>query len=196
MKKTINVILLAIPLLLILGLIIAINADVKPNDRNMPKDNPENNQKFNLSPSDVPKLVEIIKVWKLIDEVELDEINEDKMVIFLAKYKQLDKIRFKFHRERAEAIKKLQNDLKSNSSEEQIKLALINIKKIESDYMQKEKQLMNAINASLSTKQQAEFIVFQDTYWREMRQMMKNLKELSLVRDNNMKYQPEVLSQK
>jgi hypothetical protein len=203
MRKTINFALMVALFILILCLILAINADVKTNNSEPKTTNTDNNEKkvteipnINLSPSDVPKLVEVIKVWKLMDDVELEKLGDEKMIIFLIKYKQLEKIRFNYHREKGDAAQNLKKLLESSQSDDQIKTALENIKKIDSNFREKEKQFLDVLNSYLTPKQQAEFIVFQDNYWRDMRQMVRNLKELSSLRENSIKSQPEVLSQK
>lgn len=203
-RKAINVALLVILFILILGLILAINADVKTNNSNIQvvntdnspsPDNPVDKLNINLSPSDVPKLVEALKIWKLIDDIELEKIGEDKMIIFLAKYKQLEKIRFDFHRERGDEIEKLEKILESNGSDQQVKKVLDDIKKIDSNFREKDRQLLDELNSNLTPAQQAKFMLFQDNYWRDMRQMMRNLKELSNLRENKMKQQSDSLSQ-
>jgi len=190
MRKTINVTLLAILLVLTIGLIFAINAEEKPSANTQSNNNPE----INMSPNDVPKLIEIIRVWKLIDEVELDKIGDEKLVKFLAKYRQLDKIRFDYHKDRVDSLEKLKKLLETNASDEQIKTALNDTKRIDETFAQREKQLLDTLNSSLTPKQQAEFIVFQDNHWQEMRQIVRNLKELSAIKERRLKNQPESLS--
>jgi hypothetical protein len=190
MRKTINVTLLAILLVLTIGLIFAISAEEKPSANTQSDNNPE----INMSPNDVPKLIEIIRVWKLIDEVELDKIGDEKLVKFLAKYRQLDKIRFDYHKDRVDSLEKLKKLLETNASDEQIKTALNDTKRIDETFAQREKQLLDTLNSSLTPKQQAEFIVFQDNHWQEMRQIVRNLKELSAIKERRLKNQPESLS--
>jgi hypothetical protein len=190
--KTINIILMSLLLIMILGLIIAISAEDKSAIKTVPTvaDNPD----VNLAPNDIPKLIEIIKVWKLIDEVELDKISEDRLVKFLAKYKQLDQIRFKYHKDKTDSIEKMRKLLETNASEEQIKSALNEINKVDETFQQRERQMLDALNSNLTPKQQAEFIVFQDNHWREMKQMISGLKELSTIKERRLNYQTEALS--
>jgi len=196
MRKTINVTLLAILLVLTIGLIFAISAEEKPGIEGRPVANAQSddNPEISMSPNDVPKLIEIIRVWKLIDEVELDKIGDEKLVKFLAKYRQLDKIRFDYHKDRVDSLDKLKKLLETNASDEQIKIALNETRRIDETFAQREKQLLDTLNSSLTPKQQAEFIVFQDNHWQEMRQIVRNLKELSAIKERRLKYQPESLS--
>ncbi|MDQ1318713.1 MAG: hypothetical protein QG588_2375 [Candidatus Poribacteria bacterium] len=179
-------------LIMIFGLIIAISAEDKSAIKPVPT--VADNSDVNLAPNDIPKLIEIIKVWKLIDEVELDKISEDKLVKFLAKYRQLDQIRFKYHKDKMDSIEKMRKLLETNASEEQIKFALNEIDRVDEIFQQREKQMLDALNSNLTPKQQAEFIVFQDNHWREMKQMISGLKELSTIKERRLNYQTEALS--
>ena len=192
MMKTINIILMSLLLIMIFGLIIAISAEDKSAIKPVPT--VADNSDVNLAPNDIPKLIEIIKVWKLIDEVELDKISEDKLVKFLAKYRQLDQIRFKYHKDKMDSIEKMRKLLETNAPEEQIKSALNEIDKVDETFQQREKQMLDALNSNLTPKQQAEFIVFQDNHWREMKQMISGLKELSTIKERRLNYQTEALS--
>jgi uncharacterized protein YjiS (DUF1127 family) len=194
MRRIINVILMTVSFMMIIGLIFAISAEdksIKISEKNLPETLPRTTN-IDLSQEDMPKLIEIIRIWKLIDSVELEKIGEDKLVLFLAKYKQLDKIRFQYHKDRIGNIEKLKKLLDSNAANEEIKLALNDLTKIDETFEQNEKKISDDLNSSLTPKQQAEFIVFQDTNWREMRQMVRNLKELSTLKEQR-SAQPDML---
>ncbi|MEK7396682.1 MAG: hypothetical protein AAB116_07065, partial [Candidatus Poribacteria bacterium] len=92
MRRIINVILMTVSFMMIIGLIFAISAEdksIKISEKNLSETLPRTTN-IDLSQEDMPKLIEIIRIWKLIDSVELEKIGEDKLVLFLAKYKQLD----------------------------------------------------------------------------------------------------------
>ncbi len=197
MQRTINIILMTLSFMIIVGLIFAISAEdksVKKSDENkfvaLPK--PAN---IDISQDDVPKLVEIIRIWKLIDDVELEKIGEEKLVLFLAKYKQLDRIRLQYYRNRTDHIDKLKRFLDANASDAEIKVVLNELRKLDENFKQSERQILDELNRNLTPKQQAEFIVFQDTHWREMRQMIRNLKELSNLREQS-PIQQDMMSKK
>jgi uncharacterized protein YjiS (DUF1127 family) len=190
---------MTVSLMMIIGLIFAISAEdksIKTTERTLPETLPRTaTTNVDLSQEDMPKLIEIIRIWKLIDSVELEKIGEEKLVLFLAKYKQLDKIRFQYHKDRIDNIEKLKKLLDSNAASEQIKLVLNDLKKIDETFVQSEKKISDELNSSLTPKQQAEFIVFQDTNWREMRQMVRNLKELSTLKEQR-SVPPDMLGKK
>ena len=197
MQRIINIILMTLSFMIIVGLIFAISAEDKSAKK--PDESivviPPKPSNIDISQDDVPKLIEIIRIWKLIDSVELERIGEDKLVLFLAKYKQLDKIRLQYHRDRSDHIEKLKKLLEVNAEDAQIRIVLNDLRKMDENFRQKERQILDELNQSLTPKQQAEFIVFQDTHWQEMRQMVRNLKELSALKEQRSPQQ-DVMSKK
>jgi hypothetical protein len=205
MRRLVNIILMVVLFMLILGLILVINADVKISSSDSGKIEVAENQKqndskdipnINLSPSDMPKLMEALKLWKLIDDLGLEKLGDDKMMAFITKYKQLEKTRFEYHNARKEALKELQKLTETNESEQKVKSKLDDIKSMDKVFFEKDLQLVNNLNSYLTSSQQAKFIIFQDNYWRDMRQIMRNLKEIAALKEkeNKMKFQPEILS--
>lgn len=197
MQRIINIILMTLSFMIIVGLIFAISAEDKSAKK--PDESivaiPPKPSNIDISQDDVPKLIEIIRIWKLIDSVELERIGEDKLVLFLAKYKQLDKIRLQYHRDRSDHIEKLKKLLEVNAEDAQIRVVLNDLRKMDENFRQKERQILDELNQGLTPKQQAEFIVFQDTHWQEMRQMVRNLKELSALKEQRSPQQ-DVMSKK
>lgn len=187
MQRIINIILMTLSFMIIVGLIFAISAEDKSAKK--PDENavvaPPKPANIDISQDDVPKLVEIIRIWKLIDDVELEKIGEEKLVLFLAKYKQLDKIRLQYHRNRMDHIERLKKLLDTDAKDSEIRVVLDELKKLDRNFQQEERQILDELSQNLTPKQQAEFIVFQDTHWREMRQMIRNLKALSDLKEQN-----------
>lgn len=185
MQRIINIILMTLSFMIIVGLIFAISAEdrsAKKTDENI-NVAPPKPANIDISQDDVPKLVEIIRIWKLIDDVELEKIGEEKLVLFLAKYKQLDRVRLQYHRNRMDHIEKLKKLLETNAKDAEIRVVLNELKKLDTTFQQEERRVLDELSQNLTPKQQAEFIVFQDTHWREMRQMIRNLKTLSDLKE-------------
>jgi len=191
MRKTVNIILLAVLIIMITGLLFVINADIDDKPKVVA---PNNDVDIQLSKEDIPKLVEIIKIWKLVDELEIDNLGEEKLAIFLAKYKQLDRIRSQYWKDRNESIGKIRKLNESKATDEQVRQALDEFRKIELSYFEKEKQLKDALNSGLTSRQQAKLLVFHDNHWRDMRRLVRNLEKISQLRERSLKFQPEPLS--
>ena len=189
MRKAINIILIAALLALVLGLLLAIGAET---DRPSVKAS-TGDIDIRLSREEIPGLVEIIKIWKLVDYLEL---KEEQLARFLPKFKELDDLRKKHYGNRREALAELRKLLEADSSEAQIKSALDHLRDIEAKYRQEEKQLEDTLNSILATKQQAQFVVFQDVYWRDMQRLVRNLRELSRLRERRLERQPVPLRRK
>jgi len=204
MRKLVNVVLMVVLFILILGLLLAINADAKIGDADaktttddvIKQDAHKDTPNINLSSDDVPKLVEALKIWKLIDDVELERIGDDKMIAFLVKYKQREKIREEYRKTMDAEIKNLKKLIESSASDSQINTALDSTRKRHREFQQNETKLYDQLNSNLSPDQQAKFILFEVSHEREMRKLWRNLRELSKLRENNMPHQPEVLEQK
>ena len=119
MRKTINVILIMALLALVLGLLLAIGAETnRPSTKN-----PAGRIDIRLSKEEIPKLVEIIRIWKLVDELELEE---EQLVKFLPWFKESNDLRSKHYRSRRDAVAKLRELLEADSSEDRLKSAMVN----------------------------------------------------------------------
>ena len=183
MRKVNSIILIAILLALVLGFLLTIGADTDNPDAKIPVEDIG----IELSREEIPKLVEIIRIWKLVDDLEL---KEEQLATFLPRFKELNDLRNKHYRSRREALTKLRVLLEKNSSESKIKPAMDDLRKAEEQFLQKEKQLGDALNSSLTVKQQAMFVVFQDVYRRDMQRLMRNLQELSRLKERRSRPQP------
>lgn len=187
MSKVINVVLIiAIVLILVLGFLLTIGAESnKPNVNRT--DRPPERTGVNISGEDIPRLVEIIRIWKLVDELGLEE---KQLMVFLPRFKQLNELRAQYYRSRHESLAELRKMLDKNSPEDQIKSLIGEIKKTELEFRQNEQQLAESLESVLTVQQQAKFTVFQDTYNRDMSRLIRSLKELSELRGNQTRYQP------
>lgn len=198
MRKIINSILIVVSLILIFGLLLTINADVDKSEAKV-VEKPEVLDEppvvdIKISKEEIPKLVDIIKVWKLIDEVELGQLSEERMVKFLAVYKQMDRIRWDYYRSRRNTMDKIKQLLETNSSDEQLRIAVSRFYEIEEEFYQKQRELREKLNSELTPHQRASLIVFQDSQRHEIRRLMLNLEKLSKLRERQLKYQPEPLT--
>jgi len=183
-----KIILIIASLVLFLGLLFTIGAQT-----GNPDQAEQNRGNIELSKEDIPRIFEILRIWKLVDELEL---NEDQLLAFLPKFKELEGLRRRYYRGRYDSVKKLGKLLEANPSENQLKSATDEFRNAEIDFYQKYRQLKDSINSDLTIKQQAEFVVFEDKYRDDMRSLMKNLRDLSNLREQRPRHQPEALKEK
>jgi len=188
MRKLTNIALMILSLVLISGLLVAIGDE---SDKSGEKKQSEEKTVIDLSKKDIPKLVEIIRIWKLVDELEL---KEDQLVEFLPRFKELEHVQGEYYRNNREHLSKLKTLLDSESSDQKMKAAIDEFRKSGMEIRQKEQELKDKLYSGLSPKQQAKFIVFQDVYRRDMKRLIGNLQKLSKLK--NQRYQPESIQQK
>ena len=176
MRKVINIISIIVLLALILGLLLAIGAETdKPSTKK-----PSGGIGIDLSKEDIPRLLRIIRIWKLVDELEL---KEEQLVEFLPRFKELNELRFEHSRSRRKAVDELKKLLETDSSQDHIKSVIDELRNSEIEFRQKERQLEDKLNSGLTIRQQAKFVVFQTVYWRDMQQLRRKLQELGNLRD-------------
>jgi len=191
MRKIINITLIMALLALSLVLLLAIGADAQTDRQSRGRSS--GGIDINLSKEDVPRLFEIIRIWKIVDEIQL---NDEQLKTFLPRFNELNDLRAKYYTQRREASNEMQKLLKANASENQLKSALEKYRNLEVKFRQKEKQLSAALNSGLSIKQQVKLINFEHEYRRDMGRLMRNLRELSELRETQRKPQPVPLQQK
>ena len=189
MRKIINIILIIASLVLIFGLLLAIAAD---NDKPSEQETNES-MGISLSREEIPKLVEIIRIWKLVDELKL---KEEQLLEFLPRFKELSDLTVNYYRNRREILHKLRTDLEGNPSEDEIRPIVNEFRDAEVKFRQRERELEDALNSSLTVRQQAKYALFRDSYRRDMNRLVRNLQELSKLRDRRMSHQPTLLKEK
>ncbi len=187
MRRTINLILMMA--VLTLGLLVAISAET---GKQVPK-KPAGGVGINLKKEEIPKLIEIIWIWKLVDELQLEE---EQLTQFISRFDDLNDLKGKYYKNRHASINEMSKLLKANASDSELKLLTDKFKNIEIEFRQKERKLGELLNSDLTVKQRARFIVFQNEYRNDMRRLVKNLRELSDLREQPHKPQSKLLKEK
>ena len=176
MRKTINLVLMVVSLALILGLVLVIGAETqesRPERRSRKTDT-------DLSREEISRLIEIIRIWKLVDELGL---NEKQLTEFLPRFKELHDMRGEHYRDRRDAIEELGGLLEADTSESQLKSKIDEFRSAEVNYYLKYKELQDALNANLTVEQRAKYIVFEDKYRDDIRRLIRTLRGLSEQRE-------------
>lgn len=160
-----------------IGALVPLTAEIKRNPVEQPlqKSKPYNSiQKF--SKADQNRVIEIFKVWKLSSELGL---TDAQLASFLPKYKQLESARSKFWDERRKTINELkvlmQNDKKS---EEQVKAILNKLRDLRLNFANNINITEDELTKGLSVEQQANFVILNDSFRQEIRQLTEKLKSL------------------
>ncbi len=181
MSKIVNTVLVS--LILVVGMLLAVGAETESQEQ----ERRPRGMNISLSSEEIPHLVEIIRVWKLVEELGL---NEEQLVKFLPKFKELNALRSRYYGNRRETVTEISKLLEANASEDQLKPITDKFKSAESGYYQTYRQLNDALDANLTVKQQAKFIVFQDRYRSDVRRLIRTLRGLSDQREPRSRPQP------
>jgi Spy/CpxP family protein refolding chaperone len=119
---------------------------------------------------EVRKKVEAVRMWRLTEDLKLDEKSSAKLASFLS---VIEEQRRGLVRERLEAMHGIRVLLKSGSPEEgKLKTNLVKLEKVQRGMMELQDKEMNGLKSILSVEQQARYVMFQQDFRREMRGMI------------------------
>jgi Spy/CpxP family protein refolding chaperone len=119
---------------------------------------------------EVRKKVEAVRIWRLTEELKLDEKTSARLASFLS---ALDEKRRGLMRERMETMKDLRSLLKTqNPNENNMKAALDKLEKNRREMVDLEGKEIGGVKDILTVEQQARYVIFQQEFRREMRGMI------------------------
>jgi Spy/CpxP family protein refolding chaperone len=119
---------------------------------------------------EVRKKVETVRMWRLTEELKLDEKTSARLASFLS---SLDEKRRVLMRERMETMRGLRALLKTGAPDEKkLKADLEKIEKGHREMEELEGKEISGIKDILSIEQQARYVIFQQEFRREMRGMI------------------------
>ena len=124
----------------------------------------------------IAEIVDVIYIWKLTNDLSL---SQEQLMSFYPKFNQMQELREQYWIEKREALKNLKSlDEQGNASEEELQTALDKLNEIESNFAQNMKTLRDELNSLLTLKQRVKFAISNDTFRRDVRQVLIRLKEL------------------
>jgi Spy/CpxP family protein refolding chaperone len=138
-------------------------------------DNPQGRGGPNGMPSDkkreeVRKKIEAVRMWRLTEELKLDEKTSAKLASFLS---ALDEKRRDFMRERMEAMRDLRVILMAGKADEKkMRADLDKLEKNRREMEELQDKEISGVKGLLSVEQQARYVIFQQDFRREMRGMI------------------------
>lgn len=126
--------------------------------------------------SEMAELVEIIKIWKLVDAVSP---TTEQKVPLLTQFNRLEKLKMQYrqeHRQSMNRLKQLQTTpLGSKVGRAELQTALTHHSEVENGFIAERQKIMEEINQILTVEQQAQFILFSYSYRQELKQVLQNL---------------------
>lgn len=169
--KSSKLLFLGLASLFVMALVILI-----PLKADTDKEVKKSNRLVKAADDETIKLIKTIRVWKLVTEVSL---SEKQLVSVLPLFGDQEKLKSKFRYEQHRLIKKLKamdkNDKVSNA---QLKKAVDEYDKLNDEFDQAMNRLDDKLMSKMTPKQQVKYILFEDSYSRELRQTLITIREL------------------
>lgn len=135
---------------------------------------------------EIRKRIELIRMWKLTEELDLTEEIGGKLFPILHKY---DEKRMALNKERDGIMNQLRKALENEaSSDEAIEGVMDKLEKntlAELDLMRQQRKELKGI---LSPRQQAKFILFQREFHREVRKIIAEARERRVRKERDRRY--------
>ena len=122
------------------------------------------------------ELVELLKIWKLIDAVSPES---EQSVPLLTKFNELEDLKAEYRREHRGAINRLKQlegtKLDSETKMSELQTALDEYRQIETNFIGGRKKIKEDISQILTVEQQAKFEVFSYSYRQDLKQTLQTL---------------------
>jgi len=120
---------------------------------------------------EVIKKVEAVRIWRLTEELKLDQATAVKLSAFLSSFDQQRKT---ILREQVAGMKELRRTVNTSKPDEvKLKSALEKLEKNHYAMQGLREKEFNGLKDILTTEQQARFVLFQQRFQHEMRRMLE-----------------------
>ena len=122
------------------------------------------------------ELVELLKIWKLIDAVSPET---EQSVPLLTKFNELEDLKAQYRQEHRAAINRLKQlevtKLDFEAKTPHLRAALDEYRQIEDNFIASRKKIKDEISGILTVEQQAKFEVFSYSYRQDLKQTLQSL---------------------
>jgi len=145
-----------------------------PYDEERGFDNPERGGPSGVAPrerrEEVHKKIEAVRMWRLTEELKLDEKTSTKVAAFLS---AMEEKRRALMQEQGENMRSLRMLLQASTPDERkLKAKLETLEKNHHAMMELRDKEANGIKDMLTVEQQARYLIFQQEFRREMSDMI------------------------
>ncbi len=121
------------------------------------------------------EMLDTMMIWKLTKALDLTE--EQSLRVF-PKIQALQKTRKEFFQEKMRRYRDLSKQLRDDpKNDEAIRAKILAIRDIETDFRSRESRFKEEIAGHLSLRQQAEFILFEERFPREVRHTLEDIRK-------------------
>jgi Spy/CpxP family protein refolding chaperone len=123
---------------------------------------------------DPGEIIETIRIYRLTNELDL---TTEQAVEFFPKLNELQKIENEFHQRRQEILHNLREQLASGAPDKEIRESLDAFEKTIRERVDRKIEKMREIRTLLTPRQQAKYLIFEDEFERDIREMIKEVKK-------------------
>jgi len=125
------------------------------------------------------RMLEAIRVTRMTEALKL---TDEQVAKFLPRLKQIEERQRQLREDRARIIGQLAEILDKPERQKEIKPKLDELDKLETEQMQKTRQMMKDLDSLLTVEQQARWRVFNEHFDREIREMVKEIRKKRIER--------------
>ena len=119
-------------------------------------------------------IIEKVKIYRLTQELDL---TTEQAVVFFPKLNELQKIEREFGEGKMKIINELKRLVNDNASDEKILEEVSKYEKLHKDKMTKQMNKIKELWKILTPIQRAKFLIFQEEFNKEIREMIKKIKK-------------------
>jgi hypothetical protein len=123
---------------------------------------------------DTRDMIEDLRIVRMTKELNL---TDQQLAKFLPKMREIEAARREFHQKRVGLIKDMEDLLGRKASEKDLQAKLSEMDKLETDFLSKERETRKTLINQLSVEQQARLVVFQENFERDMRELIRGIRQ-------------------
>ncbi len=120
------------------------------------------------------RLIEMVKLWRLQEELSLEE---EEAVILFKLVKEKDSLRIELIKKKRALFKEIKQLLDKKSPSKKIKEKIKEVREKEKYYREKMDEIEDKIEKTLPPEKYARYLLFNERFEREVREIIKTIKE-------------------
>ncbi|MEO0128931.1 MAG: Spy/CpxP family protein refolding chaperone [candidate division WOR-3 bacterium] len=122
---------------------------------------------------DPREIIEKVRVYKLTEQLDL---SEEQITKLFPRLKEMRKNEQEFHKQRMEIIQKLKELLDEKAKEQEIVKTLNRLQELQKKRFESQLKELEEIKQILTPEQQAKFIIFQEEFEKEIRDLIREIR--------------------
>ncbi|MEO0184222.1 MAG: Spy/CpxP family protein refolding chaperone [candidate division WOR-3 bacterium] len=122
---------------------------------------------------DPREIIEKVRIYKLTEALDL---TDEQVTKFFPRLKEMRKTEQEFHKQRLEILKELKDLIKANAKEQEVVKILDKFQELQKKRMVAQMEEMKDLKSLLTPLQQAKFLIFQEDFEREIRDLIREVR--------------------